>query len=231
MLARAAIKLRAVPPAAARTADAAVSRPTTPMPVLCSASQPHAIARRAAATTSAPRSTSTTTVPPDPWAATRRTMAHFWSRYGHYVRLYLIWTTVGSIALNLMWTRQERDELNEDTKFCVKRLTRQLNEVRAQRGALERALASPVAEEVEKVGASAEGKDSASWWPALLRSSRSGTTSEPAAPSLPAEPVVAAAAEPPAASLAPPAASAPPVSDPVATGARSDGRRPRIVLY
>ncbi|KAJ3374570.1 hypothetical protein GGF31_007348 [Allomyces arbusculus] len=158
-------------------------------------------------------------------------MAHFWSRYGHYVRLYLIWTTVGSIALNLMWTRQERDELNEDTKFRVKRLTRQLDEVRALREELERALAAPVAEVVKKVDANAEGKELASWWPAWLRSSRSGATNEPAAPSLPAEPVVAAAVEPPAASLAPPAASAPPASGPVATGGRSDGRRPRIVLY
>ncbi|KNE64932.1 hypothetical protein AMAG_10596 [Allomyces macrogynus ATCC 38327] len=230
MLARAAVKLRTAPAAAVRTAVVPISKPTTPIPTSRATNLPYAIARRTAAT-AAPRTTGTT-APPDPWAATRRTMAHFWSRYGHYVRLYLIWTTVGSIALNLMWTRQERDELNEDTKFRVKRLSRQLNEVKAQREALERALAAPAVdvEVVEKVDTSAGSKESASWWPAWWRSSRSRATSKPVLD----EPVVAATAEPPAASPASPAVPAPTASDPdaiPATGAPPDGRRPRIVLY
>ncbi|KAL7746483.1 hypothetical protein RI367_008133 [Sorochytrium milnesiophthora] len=44
---------------------------------------------------------------------TAHALQAFWQKYHAHVKQYFVWSTVGSLALNLLWTRQEREEYEE----------------------------------------------------------------------------------------------------------------------
>ncbi|KAI9188979.1 hypothetical protein H9P43_000401 [Blastocladiella emersonii ATCC 22665] len=148
--------------------------------------------------------TTTTTAPtssdPDPWDVTAKTMRAFWDRYGRYVRAYLAWSILGSLALNVQWTRQEREELEEQYGVTLRKLRRELAaleeaKVAAAAAAVKAEASVPVAVPVGEASATA----SSSWFGWLWGSSPTpAPVPEPiAAVEVPVEPpVVQVAASP-----------------------------------
>ncbi|KAI9223474.1 hypothetical protein BC828DRAFT_375793 [Blastocladiella britannica] len=126
--------------------------------------------------------------PPEPYESLRVTLTAFWANYGKYVNGYIAWSMLGSLALNVQWTRQERDDVEEAARYTIRKLKRTIDELERGTASRSASIAAHAVEHISRVpsdmGDGPSEQEVASWW-SRMWSSADNSDPEPEATQAP----------------------------------------------